>query len=299
MLNSRRYPSKIILFGEYTVLLGAAALAMPLPAFGGVWQQNITKKKDALATDLDNFMQFLIHNNELFLMDTAAIEKQMSVGLHFDSDIPLGYGLGSSGALSAAAYDIFCTEKTENVTVLKNIFSQMESHFHGASSGIDPLVSYLQQPIMLQNNRAQSVPVAFDFLAANTGFFLINTNKRRYSEPLVKWFKAQCEDSYFIEKCRAELCHFNEAAIAALLEKNAPDLWKQMTQISSFQYENLKPLIPADFLDSWKQGLESDYFKIKICGAGGGGFLLGYTRNYDQLPFSLTEHLIKVNFDLS
>ena len=34
---------------------------------------------------------------------------------------------------------------------LKNIFSKMESHFHGESSGIDPLNCYLGLPILIKS----------------------------------------------------------------------------------------------------------------------------------------------------
>jgi mevalonate kinase len=53
--------------------------------------------------------------------------------------VPQGYGVGSSGALVAAIYDRYAQDKItvlENLTrekllQLKNIFSQMESFFHG------------------------------------------------------------------------------------------------------------------------------------------------------------------------
>ena len=75
----------------------------------------------------------------------------MKDGLYFDSSIPQGYGVGSSGALVAAIYDKYASDKItvlENLTrdkllKLKSIFSMMESFFHGKSSGLDPLNSYL------------------------------------------------------------------------------------------------------------------------------------------------------------
>jgi mevalonate kinase len=56
--------------------------------------------------------------------------------MYFDSSIPQGYGVGSSGALVAAIYDRYAQDKItvlENLTresyCKKNIFSQML--FHG------------------------------------------------------------------------------------------------------------------------------------------------------------------------
>ena len=79
--------------------------------------------------------------------------------MYFDSSIPQGYGVGSSGALVAAIYDEYASDKItvlENLTrdkllQLKTIFSEMESFFHGKSSGLDPLNSYLSIPILINS----------------------------------------------------------------------------------------------------------------------------------------------------
>jgi len=38
-------------------------------------------------------------------------------------------------------------------------------------------------------------------------------------------------------------------------------------------------MIPGDFLGVWEQGLERDDFRLKLCGSGGGGYLLGFTED--------------------
>ena len=89
--------------------------------------------------------------------------------MYFDSSIPQGYGVGSSGAIVAAFYDKYAQNKItvlENLTrekllKLKTIFSEMESYFHGKSSGLDPLNSYLSLPILIHsqdNIEATGIP---------------------------------------------------------------------------------------------------------------------------------------------
>ena len=59
--------------------------------------------------------------------------------MYFDSSIPQGYGVGSSGALVAAIYDQYALNKItvlENLTKdklvqLKTVFAAMESFFTG------------------------------------------------------------------------------------------------------------------------------------------------------------------------
>ena len=42
------------------------------------------------------------------------------------------------------------------------------------------------------------------------------------------------------------------------------------------------PMIPNDFHAIWKKGIESNAFYLKLCGSGGGGFILGFTRDYKK-----------------
>ena len=46
-------------------------------------------------------------------------------------------------------------------------------------------------------------------------------------------------------------------------------------------------LIPEKYQNTVKQGLETKDYFLKICGAGGGGFIIGFTKNDAELPSSL------------
>ena len=100
-------------------------------------------------------------DEELVVFDLNTLKADVNSGMYFDSSIPQGYGVGSSGALVAAIYDKYAHDKItvlENLTrekllKLKTIFSEMESFFHGKSSGLDPLNSYLSIPILINSKR--------------------------------------------------------------------------------------------------------------------------------------------------
>ena len=67
----------------------------------------------------------------------AEFKADLDSGMYFDSSIPQGYGVGSSGALVAAIYDKYADNKItvlENLTrdkllKLKAVFAKMESFF--------------------------------------------------------------------------------------------------------------------------------------------------------------------------
>ena len=116
---------------------------------------SIIKSNESLqrfTTYLERLQQ---QNPELASFNLEVLKNDVNHGMFFDSSIPQGYGVGSSGALVAAIYDKYAQNKItvlENLTrekllQLKSIFSEMESFFHGKSSGLDPLNSYLSIPI--------------------------------------------------------------------------------------------------------------------------------------------------------
>src|SRR5690606_28401277 len=123
-------------------------------------------------------------NTVLVTFDMATLQKDDDSGMYFDSSIPQGYGVGSSGALVAAIYDKYAENKItvlENLTrekllKLKTIFSEMESFFHGKSSGLDPLNSYLSIPILiLSNDNIEATGIPSQNSEGKNAVFLIDS----------------------------------------------------------------------------------------------------------------------------
>ena len=67
---------------------------------------------------------------------------------------------------------------TEKIIILKNIFSKMESFFHGESSGLDPVNSYLSSPILIKSkNDIETTTIPKQIKNGNQGFFLIDSGE--------------------------------------------------------------------------------------------------------------------------
>ncbi len=65
-----------------------------------------------------------------------------------------------------------------------------------------------------------------------------------------------------------------------------------MNHISEFQFQHLEKMIPDSFKQIWREGMEGNVFKLKICGAGGGGFILGVTKNFEKFLAQFPNHKI-------
>ena len=203
----------------------------------------------------------------------------------------MGYGAGSSGALCAAVYERYAfvpiaKNDEAHYPILKKELAAMEAYFHGSSSGTDPLICYLNQSVLLEpNGRIKQVdPVLSNIKEGH--FFLIDTGIARQTAPLVQLFTEKCKQEAFIEPLYQRLIPANESAINFFLQGHRQALMGPLKEISTFQHTYFKEMIPPPFLSLWASGLQSQDFMLKLCGAGGGGFILGYSlRPVEDLPF--------------
>ena len=291
----KRFYSKVLLFGEYSVIKNSLALSIPYKLFEG----QLTFKRDRsdhanVDQELKAFAQYLSNLKKQgsldFDFDVTSFEFDVGQGLRFDSSIPQGYGVGSSGALCAALFDRYGSrDLKEDIAILKDIFAQMESHFHGASSGIDPLICYLNTPILFKGKEDFSRVTIPNFVEGRGGIFLLNTGRARRTEPLVNLFLEKLKGDDFNSLCANELLPITNNCITQFLEGNTDELYPAFKKLSEFQKENFTAMIPKLFMDIWEEGLSTDKFYLKLCGAGGGGFILGMTKDFT----SAQEHFAK------
>lgn len=282
----KTYSSKLLLFGEHIVIKGARALATPYAGFQGRWQWRPDDL--SLQQSLPSFLMYIKAKTVLAeLMDCEAFAKDLKAGIYFEANIPTGYGLGSSGALCAAVYDRYANEPVDRsnlsaIPALQETLARMESFFHQSSSGVDPLVCYMDQTLVLQRGEVPQVTKIHARLE-DAPLFLVDTHQSRKTAPYVAHFLSCYEHPVFRSVLEEQLLPANEAAINALLSVDPPLLQKAFRQISQFQFVHFERMIPSSITPLWQKGLDSQDFSLKLCGAGGGGFMLGLARDIETL----------------
>lgn len=70
------------------------------------------------------------------------------------------------------------------------------------------------------------------------------------------------------------LADAHEPAVRQFLAADFDGFWESMAQVSEFRYTFMRYMIPRDLHYRWERGLGTGDFYLKICGAGGGGFML-------------------------
>lgn len=275
-ISDKSYSSKIILLGEYSIIHGGEILATPIIQYSARWEKN--RPTANLSKGLQPILKYLKSTNNT-KVDIKAFAQAISDGMYLHSNIPSGYGLGSSGAITAGIYDLFVPneKKASDASLLKEDLVDIESCFHGVSSGIDPLVIYLNQSIHIDEDGIHILEENIDL----SHYFLIDTGISRKTSPFVKQYLDRARNESYLSSIDRykKMC---SAAIASQMNDNQASLCAAISNISRWQYEYLDFAILDDYRDLWKDTLDRDKLSIKLCGAGGGGFLLGYAEDVDR-----------------
>ena len=296
--------AKILLFGEYTVIFNSKALTIPYSMFSGklVYPDHSSNMLNANESnkELKGFFKYLksisddliepINLKMKEVIDLDALGFDLSQGLYFHSSIPQGYGLGSSGALCACVFEQYNLCIGERSTEdLQGIFKILESYFHGSSSGADPLISYLGEPLLFdESGKIQVVNLDDNHNPKGKGaIFLLNTKRARRTEPLVNLFLEKCKSLEFSDVLKRELKPVTNECVQSFLSGAYDKVYELFTKISSQQFIHFDPMIPKLYKEQWEGGLKSGAYALKLCGAGGGGFLLGMTQDFDKAKESL------------
>lgn len=305
--------SKILLFGEYGIIKDSKGLAIPYNFYNGALKMfdptDENKREEAQKSNraLSNFASYLEtlskENPEIVSFDLEQLKSDIENGMYFDSSIPQGYGVGSSGALVAAIYDQYANEKItvlENLTrekllKLKTIFGKMESFFHGTSSGLDPLNSYLSLPILI-NSKDHIEPTGIPSQAINGkgAVFLLDSGVVGETAPMVRIFMENMKNEAFQSMLKTQFIKYTDACIDDFLKGNVKSLFTNVKKLSKVVLNNFKPMIPVEFHHLWKQGIDTGDYFLKLCGSGGGGYMLGFTEDLEKAKKTLAGHKIEV-----
>jgi mevalonate kinase len=71
-------------------------------------------------------------------------------------------------------------------------------------------------------------------------------------------------------------------------------LFTNIKQLSKVVLGNFKPMIPQQFHQLWQKGLDTGDYYLKLCGSGGGGYILGFTEDYNKTKTILKNYKLEL-----
>lgn len=175
-------PGKIILFGEHAVVYYRPAIAVPVAEVRAraKIEPSVTADFRIVAPDLDKD----------YLLVQAAVDDPLATVVHLtmshfrqpstsavlsvSSTIPLGRGLGSGAAVSAAIVRAIAASLGQPVLPadVSALIYEVEKIYHGTPSGIDNTVIAFEQPVFFIKGRPiqrMQVGQPFGLVVGDTG----------------------------------------------------------------------------------------------------------------------------------
>lgn len=304
MSASPLYFAKVLLFGEYGIINDSKGLSIPYNYYQGAFMRTNSLEGKAKKSNESLFKYFkhlqeMQDSGELMAhLDLKAFGNDIENGTYFDSSIPEGYGVGSSGAICAAIYDNYALNRIDpeehinkdSILELKTTLGQMESYFHGKSSGLDPLICYLKLPVLI-NSKEELGAVTLPLEGKSKGaIFLLNSGQPGETQPMVNIFMAKMKNKGFRSLMKDQFTKYNDACIQAFLKGDSKPLFSNLKKLSHLVFESFSPMIPNQVKDIWEKGIETNEYYLKLCGSGGGGFVLGFTKDYEKVQKTLKDY---------
>ena len=288
-MNKKKFFSKILLFGEYGIIKNSKALVIPYKKYYG--SLKFSSKLDNVQKDSNINLKQLskyIKNNEFVSnkINTLKLDSDIENGLYFESTIPESYGLGSSGAVVAAIYESYKQEVGVDLEIndLKLILSNIESFFHGQSSGIDPLSCYVQKPLLVESkNSINTIDIPPHNINSKRTLFLLDTECKGNTQGLVEIFLNKLRRKDFEVFFENEFAVATNNSITNFLERKYEDFENNFIELSKKTFNNFQEMIPVNYKNLWMDGIEKKDYYLKLCGSGGGGFLIGLTTDLDKV----------------
>ena len=276
-MDSISFNSKILLFGEYGIMHDSNALSIPYKKFNGSLSKSDHLSEDQKISNrnIESLYEYIIQEDYLNdIINSDNLKDEIDSGLYFDSNIPIGSGLGSSGALVSSIISRYSKVdlKSFSNSEIKKIMSLVESKFHGNSSGFDPAVSYFNKPMLYSNQKIKLIErIAFkDFKV-----YIIDSQIDSSTKKMIKVFEDKISKSEFRLFFNSKFINDTNQCINHLI--NTSKLFRDsVKELSNDTLHNFQEMIPEKLKHKWKEGIKNDSYYMKLCGSGGGGFFLAY-----------------------
>src|SRR5690606_27019963 len=124
--------------------------------------------------------------------------------------------------------------------------------------------------------------------------FLLDSGMVGETAPMASIFMENPKEHGFRRMLKNQFIKYTDACVENFLKGDVKSLFSNTKKLSKVVLENFKPMIPEHFHELWKRGIETNDYYLKLCGSGGGGYILGFTQDLEKAQNSLSGHKLEV-----
>ena len=128
----------------------------------------------------------------------------------------------------------------------------------------------------------------------NGAVFLMDSGKTGSTAPMVNIFMEKMKKDGFRKIINEKFIKHTNLCVDNFLKGDLKSLFNNTKKLSKIVLDNFKPMIPKEFHNLWKKGIENNSYFLKLCGSGGGGYILGFTENFEKAKKQLKDHKLEV-----
>ncbi len=276
-------PLKVILFGEHAVVYNKPCLAMAIDKYVRV---KIRRRNDEyviirsknLGMEIKKSVENLYDRNLPYV--TVAIEKafeyidkRFGFDMEIFTDAPISSGLGSSAAVSVCSiYSVLKAYGYEiNKEEISRLAYEVELKVQGAASRTDTYISTFGGMHLIKGNK-------FERINSNLSLIIMDTGIKRRTKLLVKMVKRLYErNKDVVEKL------FDTISRIVYEAKFRIENGEDISELMNINHGLLYSLgLSNNKVEKYRfEMLKSGCSGVKITGAGAGGCLIGYRKDYD------------------
>lgn len=273
---------KFILTGEHAVVYGEPAIALPLTSRrihvrveASIMGQAGEISVAFPALGLDTKLDLLPDKNPIYraiieTLNKLGIDQRPSCKLHYNTQLPIGAGLGSSAAMAVATIrglSAFLGHPLDDTTV-NQLAYECEKTVHNNPSGIDNTVITYERPVFFQRGKEISFlqpKNAFHFILADSGV------QKSTHESVAQLAAFRDAKPAFVLPRITEIGELSQMAQSALLSGNEAELALAINRNQVMLRELELSCPELDHLISLAQ--DSGALAAKLTGGGKGGYM--------------------------
>lgn len=271
-------PAKLLLFGEHAAVYGYPAIGIPLPQKLSVALTEIPNNTPPLLLQFPQLVQFF-----------PELSTSAPLYADIDSEIPIGSGFGSSGALCVSLVRALLDRFSREDLSLQRVWSiahALEHTFHGTPSGIDTGLSTFESPCIFTKADDGGLPEVRFLEEPMPPIVYGFVRRNSTTATLVARLKRQQKIDNTVKNTLEEL---GEIATQAL---SCPSSSTEMGKWADLAHEKLQILgLSTPELDECiAYGRSCGATGGKLSGAGGGGAYVLFAPTYEKAK-SIAEQL--------